>query len=177
MAQGSRSTPQTSPHKHVFYSESAILSPMIDSTGPLSAIVEAFSTRNNPVKSPSIKGSLRRKASFTSTHSSTVETRTFAFSLPLPQKAVSGDQLPPTMSSSIDSARPRTPVEKVDVSYRLVAVWEPHEEGEERAVYVRSTSNLMLTGLRTTLVSRSPYAFNLSPSFSRLMYQRSTTRG
>ncbi|VDB96021.1 unnamed protein product [Peniophora sp. CBMAI 1063] len=135
VAQGTRTTPQTSPHKHVFFSESAILSPMIDSSGPLSAIVEAFSTRNNPVKSPSIRSTLRRKASFTSTHSSTAETRTFAFSLPLPQKAVSGDQLPPTMSSTvIDSARPKATVEKVDVCYRLVAVWEPHEDGEERVV-------------------------------------------
>ncbi|KZV75892.1 hypothetical protein PENSPDRAFT_14991 [Peniophora sp. CONT] len=136
LAQGSRTTPQTSPHKHIFFSESAILSPMIDSAGPLSAIVEAFSSRNNPVKSPSIKSSLRRKASFTSmSSSSTPETRMFAFSLPLPQKAVPGDQLPATMSTTvIDSARPKAAVEKVDVSYRLVAVWEPHEDGEERAV-------------------------------------------
>lgn len=137
LAQGSRTTPQTSVHKHIFFSESAILSPMIDSVGPLSALVEAFSNRNSPVKSPSIKSSLRRKASFTSMHSSSPESRTFAFSLPLPQKAVSGDQLPPTMfATTSENTRPEAAVEKVEVSYRLVAVWEPHEDGDERAVFV-----------------------------------------
>ena len=112
---------------------------MIDTAGPLSSIVEAFTSKRGESFSSSlstVRTGLRRKPSFSGV--STPESRTFAFSLPLPQKSLSGEDLPPTLSSSVLSevgVRNRPAMERVEVSYRLVVTWEPHE-GDERVVCV-----------------------------------------
>jgi hypothetical protein len=139
LVRGSVSSPSTNAYQQVFYSDSAILSPMIDSAGPLSSI-DAFTRSKGSDSfgsSFSVRTGLRRKPSFSSP--SSPESRTFAFSLPLPQKAVTGEDLPPTLSSSVlmeSGIRNRAAVERVDISYRLVITWEPHEDVSGRAVYV-----------------------------------------
>ena len=139
LVQGSSSKPSASRHQQVFFAQSATLSPMIDSVSGFSSIVEKFSStaatfRKGEPGSPS--KSLKRKGSTYSV----ADGRTFAFSLPLPHKAPAGDELPPTLTSSalMDAGvRGHSAVERVEVSYRLVVTWDPHDEGDEHAMYVQ----------------------------------------
>ncbi|KAI0035808.1 hypothetical protein K488DRAFT_42564 [Vararia minispora EC-137] len=126
LAQGSMSTPSPKLHEHVFYSETAILSPMIDASGPLTSIAGAFA---------STAASIRESGSIS--FSSSDGTRTYAFCLPIPNKTSAGEDLPPTLSSSVlteSGIRKQAAVENVEVSYRLVVSWEPHEDSDERAI-------------------------------------------
>ncbi|KAI0319240.1 hypothetical protein OF83DRAFT_1055304 [Amylostereum chailletii] len=139
VVQGASSSSSNAAHRHVFFSDSAILSPVVDSVNPLSTIKDAFAAtaatlrKGESLSLSSVKSGLKRRTSSHSLDAS--NNRIFAFNLPLPQKALTGEDLPPTFSSSnlLDGGvRGQASVERVEVSYLLVVAWEPQDEGGER---------------------------------------------
>ncbi|KAI0052143.1 hypothetical protein FA95DRAFT_1602103 [Auriscalpium vulgare] len=135
-SQGGTSTESSGQFQHVFFSETITLSSNFDSGSPRSTIRDAFASTVRRVESKSNINAPQLKKKL-SKRSLTESQRTLPFEFHVPQKDRVGEELPPTFSSSTvleGGVRGRGSTENADVSYRLVAVWEPHDDGEGRDI-------------------------------------------
>ncbi|KAG2156840.1 uncharacterized protein EDB93DRAFT_870791 [Suillus bovinus] len=105
--------PKTSKYKHVFLSSSTVI--------PISPIPDPFSDVFEALQLPS-DWSLDGLAS-----------RSYEFSFEIPRGSRPGEDMPPTFCASMPCDNRRgelSVVEKAEVSYRIIAVWEPSDISE-----------------------------------------------
>ncbi|KAI0066841.1 hypothetical protein BV25DRAFT_1819957 [Artomyces pyxidatus] len=127
------STESSGQFKHVFFSETTVLStPPSDTGSPLSTIKDAFVTGawRSDAKTGTVGQQLKTKLSKRSLQSPELP-RAFPFSFSIPQKGRVGEELPPTFSSSTvleGGSRGRASSEHTEVTYRVVALWEPTDD-------------------------------------------------
>ncbi|KAF9239871.1 hypothetical protein BU15DRAFT_74404 [Melanogaster broomeanus] len=106
-------------HRHVFLSSSAVM--FISPTPPRSAIREAFS--------------IRKRSSTSNLNSSACHSCEFSFEIPRGSRP--GEEMPPTFSSTTlaeNVYRTGSRPEKVDITYRVTAVWEASDGSENQAI-------------------------------------------
>lgn len=112
--------PQTSKHRHIFLSSSAII-PISPVPDPYSVVCDVFGVSQ-----------LASDSNLTSPASRSCE-----FSFEIPRGSRPGEEMPPTFCASMPSDNKRGGLsfgEKAEVSYRVTAVWEPSDTSETRGM-------------------------------------------
>ncbi|KAA1472559.1 hypothetical protein DENSPDRAFT_778464 [Dentipellis sp. KUC8613] len=123
-------------YRHVFYSSSINFASASETASPLSATLRgAISATVRRHDSRSGKSAIPRKGSLPTMGSAQKRAHSFTFDIPRGERP--GEEMPPTFSSSSVSeggVRGRAYAERAEVSYKIIAIWEPQDESESRDI-------------------------------------------